>query len=159
MGACRSGVQLDAVYMHDYMAAMQDDFSRCLLLNTRMAARAVTRRYDRELRPFGVTAAQFTILSTMSIHPDQSVTDLAKSIAMDRTTLSRNLDLLERKRLIAGRDAEKGNGRLVSLSEEGAALVPKLLPVWRGLQNEMNALLGSDAMNALIAGLQRLPQI
>jgi DNA-binding MarR family transcriptional regulator len=145
--------------MHDYMAGMQDDFSRCLLLNSRMAARAVTRRYDRELRPFGVTAAQFTILSTMSTRPNLSVTDLAKTIAMDRTTLSRNLDLLERKGLIVGREAEKGNGRLVSLSEQGEALTPRLMPVWRGLQSEMNKLLGDDAMNALIDGLQRTSQI
>lgn len=145
--------------MHDYIAAMRDDFSRCLLMNTRMAARAVTRRYDRELRPFGVTAAQFTILSMMSTRPEHSVTDLAKAIAMDRTTLSRNLDLLERKRLIAGHEAEKGNGRIVSLSDEGEVLVPRLLPVWRQLQSEMNALLGGEAMDALIAGLQRLPQI
>jgi DNA-binding MarR family transcriptional regulator len=145
--------------MHDYMAGMQDDFSRCLLLNSRMAARAVTRRYDRELRPFGVTAAQFTILSTMSTSPNLSVTDLAKTIAMDRTTLSRNLDLLERKGLIVGREAEKGNGRLVSLSEQGEALAPRLMPVWRELQSEMNTLLGGDAMNALIDGLQRTSQI
>jgi len=42
--------------------AVDDDFSQCMVSNTRMAARAVTRRYDAYLRPFGVTATQFSLL-------------------------------------------------------------------------------------------------
>jgi len=138
---------------------MDDDFTQCLVLNTRMAARAVTRRYDKALRPFGITAAQFSILTSMVARPERSVTDMARSIAIDRTTLSRNLDLLVRKGLVSGHEADKGNGRLVALTNEGNDLVQKLLPQWRQAQAEMRELLVAPDLKAVVASLQKLSQV
>ena len=138
---------------------MQDDFSQCLVLNTRMAARAVTRRADRQLRPFGVTAAQFTILTSLRTRPDRSVTEMAQSIAMDRTTLSRNLDLLERKQLVAAMPADSGNGRLCRLTEQGDALLDAMLPVWRKAQAELRATLTDPDFPDIIATLRRVAQL
>ena len=151
--------RLDTVYMHDYLGCMDDDFTQCLVLNTRMAARAVTRRYDKALRPFGITAAQFSILTSMVARPERSVTDMARSIAIDRTTLSRNLDLLVRKGLVSGHEADKGNGRLVALTNEGNDLVQKLLPQWRKAQAEMRELLVAPDLKAVVASLQKLSQV
>jgi len=41
---------------------MADDFTQCMVSNSRMAARAITRRYDAYLRPFGMTATQLSLL-------------------------------------------------------------------------------------------------
>ena len=151
--------RLDAVYMHDYLSPMDDDFTQCLVLNTRMAARAVTRRYDKALRPFGITAAQFSILTNMVRQPERSVTEMARSIAIDRTTLSRNLDLLVRKGLVSGHEADKGNGRLVALTREGSDLVQEVLPKWRQAQAEMRELLVAPDLKAVVASLQKLSQV
>ena len=151
--------RLDAVYMHDYLSPMDDDFTQCLVLNTRMAARAVTRRYDKALRPFGITAAQFSILTSMVKRPERSVTEMARSIAIDRTTLSRNLDLLVRKGLVSGHEADKGNGRLVALTEQGNVLVQELLPHWREAQAEMRTLLVEPDLKTLVASLQKLSHV
>ena len=151
--------RLDAVYMHDYLSAMDDDLTQCLVLNTRMAARAVTRRYDKALRPFGITAAQFSILTSMVERPERSVTEMARSIAIDRTTLSRNLDLLVRKGLVSGHEADKGNGRLVALTQEGNDLVQELLPHWREAQAEMRTLLVEPDLKTLVASLQKLSHV
>ena len=151
--------RLDAVYMHDYLSVMDDDLTECLVLNTRMAARAVTRRYDKALRPFGITAAQFSILTSMVARPERSVTDMARSIAIDRTTLSRNLDLLVRKGLVSGHEADKGNGRLVALTQEGNDLVQELLPHWREAQAEMRTLLVEPDLKTLVASLQKLSHV
>ena len=147
------------MYMHDYLSVMDDDLSQCLVLNTRMAARAVTRRYDKALRPFGITAAQFSILTSMVARPERSVTDMARSIAIDRTTLSRNLDLLVRKGLVSGHEADKGNGRLVALTNEGNDLVRELLPQWRQAQAEMRELLVAPDLKSVVASLQKLSQV
>ncbi|WEK05574.1 MAG: MarR family transcriptional regulator [Candidatus Devosia phytovorans] len=138
---------------------MQDDFTECLVLNTRMAARAVTRLADRRLRPLGITAAQFTIITALHGAPNRSVTDVANSIAMDRSTLSRNLDLLERKGVVRTQGAEKGNGRLCALTGDGETLLEQILPVWREGQAEFKRLLSDPdfptALNAL-RGLAKL---
>jgi len=146
------------------------DFSQCLVLNTRMAARAITRRYDRKLRPFGITAAQFSVLTAIRGRPERSVTEMAQVIAMDRTTLSRNLDLLEKKGLIACRPADKGNGRLCTLTEPGSALVetliPKwveaqaeLLPLWREAQTGLRSMQGQPELSDIIQALQQLAKL
>lgn len=135
---------------------MQDEFDNCLVLNTRMAARAVTRRADRKLRPFGVTAAQFTILVSLRSRPDRSVTELANGIAMERTTLSRNLDLLTRKGVVAARHAEHGNGRLCALTDAGRVLVEAMAPVWREGQAELRETLNNPDFPTVIAALRHL---
>lgn len=138
---------------------MEDDLSQCLVLNTRMAARAVTRRADRKLRPFGVTAAQFTILGALERRPECSVTDMAQTIAMDRTTLSRNLDLLERHGLVSSKAADRGNGRICSLTGTGADLLSTILPVWRASQAELRDLLEKPDFGTVLAALQHLAKI
>lgn len=145
--------------MHDYIAAMQDDFSQCLVLNTRMAARAITRRADRRLRPFGVTAAQFTILTSLQSRPGLSVTEMAESIAMDRTTLSRNLDLLETKGVVVSTHPSGVNGRVCVLTDAGRALVEQMLPVWRASQAELREMLVRPDFAVVITALQQLSRL
>ena len=138
---------------------MQDDFSQCLVLNTRMAARAITRRADRKLRPFGVTAAQFTIMTSLQSRPGLSVTEMAESIAMDRTTLSRNLDLLEAKGVVASTRPSRGNGRVCALTGEGQELVAQMLPVWRESQAELRETLVRPDFAVVVTALQQLSRL
>lgn len=138
---------------------MQDDFDLCLVLNTRMAARAVTRRADQKLRGFGVTAAQFNILGALSTHPGRSITDTANALAMDRTTLSRNLALLQRKGLVSSAPAGHGNGRLGALTEQGRATFESIVPEWRRSQAELRETLTDPDFSTVIAGLRHLSRV
>lgn len=141
---------------------MQDDFSQCLVLNTRMAARAVTRRADRKLRPFGVTAAQFNILGALRQHSGRSVTEIANSIAMDRTTLSRNLDVLERKGLVETVPTEigaPGNSRHTQLTGKGDDLFERIVPEWRSSQAQLRVTLKEPGFVEVLAALRHLSRI
>lgn len=138
---------------------MSDDFSTCLMANARMAARAVTRRYDAALRPYGITAAQFSLLGKVGGQEALTVSALAEANAMDRTSLTRNLDLLERMGLISSAHAPKGNGRLCALTPKGRALVAELIPIWRQGQAEMRALLTPEDFDATIKVLKRLAEV
>jgi DNA-binding MarR family transcriptional regulator len=150
---------VDIVRMHDYLTGMKDDFDLCMVLNTRMAARAVTRRVDRKLRPFGVTGAQFTILGSLQNHPGRSITEMAEAIAMDRTTLSRNLDLLARKGLVSASPAARGNGRIGAVTPAGRKIIDDLVPEWRKAQAELRALLADPDFDTMIAGLRQLSRV
>ena len=138
---------------------MDDDFDLCLVLNTRMAARAVTRRADHKLRGFGVTAAQFNILGALASHPGRSITGTANALAMDRTTLSRNLALLERKGLVTSAPAGHGNGRLGALTTQGRQTFDSIVPEWRRSQAELRAMLTNPDFNTVIAGLRHLSRL
>src|SRR5690606_21324538 len=128
-------------------STMKTELEDCLVLNSRMAARAITRRYDRKLRPFGLTAAQFSILATIARSPDRTITEMARALAMDRTTLSRNLDLLDAKGFIERRDGAAANSRLCALTNAGAALLERLMPEWRKAQSELRELIEEPAFD------------
>lgn len=155
----QGGMPVDIVHIHAYLAVMIDDFDLCMVLNTRMAARAVTRRADALMRPFGITSAQLTILGSMRNHPGRSVTEMADSIAMDRTTLSRNLALLERNGLVTASPAARGNGRIGSLTDKGDATIDAALPAWRSAQAELREHLTEPGFDTMIAGLRQLSRV
>lgn len=66
----------------------------CVALHVRMTARAVTRAYDEAMRPSGLKITQFVLLSALSTGQWKSVTELAERFALERTSLTRNLQLL-----------------------------------------------------------------
>lgn len=138
---------------------MRDDFTQCMVSNTRMAARAITRRYDAYARPFGITSTQFSILGLIIASGERNVSELAEVRGFERTTLTRNLDRLEKMGLIASEAAEHGNGRICSLTEKGRGLVDQMLPYWRKAQAEIRAELGLAGFEDTLETLRRLAAI
>lgn len=116
---------------------MPDDLSRCLVLNTIAAARTLLRRFDEQLKPFGVTVQQFSLLAAIRFYPGEPVMVLAQRVLLDRTSLTRNLDLLERKDLVRRVVGVVGNVRLCELTEQGNAMLDRLLPEWQHAQSEL----------------------
>ncbi len=135
---------------------MTENFADCLVLNTVMAARALTRRYDKVLKPHDVSVIQFTVLMTVRDCPEMSVNGMAGRIAMDRTTLLRNLDLLERRGLVRGFKPEKGNIRHYALTTKGEALLGQLIPKWQVAQAEIRELVGDCDPDELLGALRAL---
>ena len=135
---------------------MSNELADCLVLNTRMAARAITRRYESHLRGHGITAVQFSLLATVARNEQRSITEIADSLAMERTTASRNLDLLARKGIILADKAEGANRADIRLSDKGRALLSEILPMWRKAQEELRQKLGEDGLAETLATLRRL---
>jgi DNA-binding MarR family transcriptional regulator len=135
---------------------MTYDFSDCLLLNTVMAARAMTRRYDAQLQRFGVSVVQFSVLTVLRHGRQEPVSHMAERIAMDRTTLIRNLELLTRKGLVSSAPAAKGNGRSFTLTPEGQRLADELMPHWQAAQKEVRGLLDAPQSEHLLSALRAL---
>ena len=138
---------------------MLDDFSQCLVTNSRMAARAITRRYDAYLRPYGLTATQLSLLGGLRALPGATVSEMAEQRGFDRTTLTRNLDRLEAMGLVAARHPARGNGRISVITPEGDALIDQLLPLWRKAQADIKAELSRDTFDDSIKTLKRLAKV
>ena len=113
----------------------------CLCYKLRATSRKVTRRYDSALKPVGLKANQFSVMVAISIMSPVSITDLSEALAMDRTTLTRNLRPLEKSGLIKLTD---GYGRIrdITLSEEGVSTLKKAKPLWNSAQSKLRKELG-----------------
>jgi len=126
----------------------------CACLQSRMTARALTRMYDEALRPTGLKVTQLSLLAAIDRGVTGSISGLADMLALERTTLTRNLRLLEDAGLITPR---AGGGRAVAheLTEAGRQALAKATPLWRKAQDAVEAGMGSqawaDARNSLRA--------
>ena len=138
---------------------MVDDFSQCMVTNSRMAARAITRRYDAYLRPFGLNATQLSLLGGLRALPGATVSEIAEARGFDRTTLTRNLDRLVAMGLITGGHPAHGNGRISQITPKGDSLIDQLLPLWRQAQADMKAELSRDTFDDSIKTLKRLAKV
>ncbi len=113
----------------------------CVCGNLRMAARAVSRVYDRHLREAGVQSSQMAVLWAVANARGLCVNELAGRIAMDETTMIRNLRGLERQGWVVLSVGGDRRRRLASLSEEGRAVFARALPLWKRAQQEVAGLL------------------
>jgi DNA-binding MarR family transcriptional regulator len=122
-----------------------------------MASRIVTRHYDSALAPIGLSTSSYSILSRTSREGPLPLGALAARLAMDRTTLSRELAPLVDAGLVeAEPDEHDRRKRIVALTDDGAALVKEARPRWARAQKELSRRFGSGRTDALMAELHAL---
>lgn len=133
---------------------------RCLCLHVQRAARALARRFDAALKPFGLTNGQFSLLIALNRPDGPRISDLAPFLAMDRTTLTAALKVLERRGLVASAaDADDRRNRRLALTDAGRALLIAAVPAWRAAHDQLDADLGATDPDALREGLGGLGRI
>jgi DNA-binding MarR family transcriptional regulator len=104
----------------------------------------VTQLYDEVLRPTGLRITQFSILgATMAMEPI-TVTRLAEATVTDRTTLTRNLKLLEKQGLIRVAQGNDRREREVALTSRGRQALVRTLPLWEKAQAHVVEGLGEE---------------
>ena len=130
---------------------------RCLCLHLQRAARAIGRRFDEVLRPFGLTNGQYSLLMALNRPAAPRIGDVAPLLAMDRTTLTANLKPLERRGLIRVLvDPQDKRGRRLELTDAGRDLLVAAVPVWRATHDEIDRMLpdlDSDRLRADLLAL------
>jgi DNA-binding MarR family transcriptional regulator len=105
------------------------------------AARALARRFDEALRPFGLTNGQFSLLMSLNRPEPPSMGPVASLLAMDRTTLTAALKPLERRGLVKVlRDQSDRRSRILKLTDDGRNLLAGALPVWKHTHDEVEQL-------------------
>lgn len=132
---------------------------RCTCFNTRKAARSVTDFYDRALAPSGVTAPQFTVLGAITMLGPGPIMRLAENLALDRTTLTRNLKILQKQGWVALTPGEDRRERVVSLTEAGEAAFERTLPYWHRAQEKVEETLGAETWRRLHEDLAALADL
>ena len=126
--------------------------SQCLCINLRRAARGVSRHYDGALDGFGINVAQYSLLCNLKRLDQPSISTLAEAMGLDRSTLGRNLRVLEGEGLVKLAEGADLRNRLVYLTEAGEARLMAALPAWEAAQQRLVERLGEDK-RALLVGL------
>lgn len=111
----------------------------CACATARQMARVLTQLYDGKLRGTGLEAPQFGLLMTLEKQGACSQSEIGRRYALDKTTVSRNLRVLERKGWIegsAGRDKRTREFRLTAAGREGLA---RAKPKWKEAQSQLQS--------------------
>jgi DNA-binding MarR family transcriptional regulator len=134
-----------------------EDFVGCLAGNLRAAARVATRLYDARLAGSGLRIGQVALLAQLRRQPGVSTSRLAQLLAIERSTVVRDVQVLERLGLVISEpNPHDRRGRQVSLTPQGHQRLAAAAPEWRSAQDLMRARLGSRSMGQLVTLAQQV---
>jgi DNA-binding MarR family transcriptional regulator len=103
----------------------------CACSALRRASRAVTKHYERHFRGSGLRATQFTVLATLAQTGPLSISELSAQLGLERTTLSRNLRLIENRGWVSAVAHGDQRVRKMALTSKGRKKAETALEVWR----------------------------
>jgi DNA-binding MarR family transcriptional regulator len=126
----------------------------CGCYHLRMAARVVTQRFDHALQSLWLRSTQVILLMAVGAADDPTISQLARRMGMDPSTLNRNLRPLTGQGLISLRSGSDGRSRLVALTDEGRRVVADAAPTCRAFHADLLDRFGEDRWRALLAELQ-----
>ncbi|MGK6315351.1 MarR family winged helix-turn-helix transcriptional regulator [Neorhizobium sp. DT-125] len=129
----------------------------CLCLCVQRGARALARRFDKAMKPIGLTNGQFSLMMALNRPQPAPMGSVAKLLAMDRTTLTAALKVLERRGLVETTvDPKDRRGRLLRLTNDGTTMLSAALPIWTRVHAEIDAELGEGESDRLRATLNSI---
>ncbi len=116
----------------------------CVCATFRKATRALTLLYDAYLRPSGLRVTQYSLLKNVLARQPVGVNQLAEATVTDRTTLTRNLRILQQRGLIEIREGEDRRAREVTVTRRGRETVAKATPGWEKAQAYVIGQVGAE---------------
>lgn len=145
--------------MKDRASQVASDLrTSCLGVRIGRLNRLVGRRFDHALGPLGLSIAQMEVLSALVLN-DSSLrpADLAQWLVVERSTMSRNLALMEKRGYVRTTETSPtGRSQRVAITREGEAALGQAEQAWRKVQDSINAQLGQRAVPTLDSWLESL---
>jgi DNA-binding MarR family transcriptional regulator len=123
----------------------------CTNLKLRQITRRVSRQYDAAVSASGLKTTQYSLLSHIVSMGPVRPSDLAATMNLDASTLTRNLQPLVAHGWVemgAGADARS---RLVSVTDAGRAKRAEAQRLWKHAQMALNEQLGGERVARLHA--------
>src|SRR2546428_2191879 len=108
--------------------------STCVCSTLRMVTRAMTQLYDDVLRSSGLRVTQFSILATIARMGEANLRQLTDTLALDQTTLTRSLNLLERAGVTERVPHPDGRIKAMRLTAKGRRALEVARPLWAQAQ-------------------------
>lgn len=133
----------------DISEIAENTSAACLSTRIRQLSRIITRVYDDAMRPLGITASQFTLLTQLAQQDGITAVEIGHTLDIEKSTLSRNL-----KRLLAlghiTMDPPAGRrGRGLHLTPKGELVIQQGFPVWRDAQTRTIRVMGTESRSTL----------
>ena len=124
--------------------------TQCSWIQSRRMSRVLTRLYDDGLRSIGLRVSQVTVLVAIAMFGERGARmgQLADVLAMERTTLTRNIGPLETAGLLrVARDPDDARSRILSLTHAGERAIEAAFPLWEAAQRRVRETVGGSRLD------------
>jgi DNA-binding MarR family transcriptional regulator len=129
---------------------------QCACTALKRAARIVGRAYDAGLAPAGVTATQYAILVNIQRYAPIAQMRLATHLGLERTTLYRTVESLERRGWLTAMPTGEGVTRVLALTPAGTRVVGRARRAWARIQQRFHDPFGATRWGAFLATLDEI---
>lgn len=135
----------------------QEMLAQCVAGRTHQIARIVSQNFDQALKPFGLTSNQLTLLCMVALFQPTSSTEMLPYLKMEQSTLSRNLERLERNGWIERAHAADDSRKVaLRLTVQGSAKLREARPGWDAAQDWARDALGATGITDIAQTAHRL---
>jgi DNA-binding MarR family transcriptional regulator len=132
-----------------------NSMENCVCFNLRWVSRAFSQFFVEELNQHGLLPTQTPILGLLAAKSEASMAEVSDWLAMDRTTLVRNLRPLERDGLVKATGKGRGHKVSLALTSKGRHTLEKFLPDWQVAQQKVIRTLGKERWTEILRDLER----
>ena len=97
-----------------------------------------------------------SVLMGIYYDPHLPLSQLAQGLGMDRTSLTRNLKILQGRNLVMVQESDDKRERRIGVTPEGEKTLKEVFPIWRKVQGEIEGILGGEHWGHLLSGLHEV---
>jgi DNA-binding MarR family transcriptional regulator len=121
----------------------------CIAVRLRVLTRAVTKLYNKALRPHGLTVSQMNILVAVSRLGDAKQQEVCRILHLEKSSLSRDVERMRARGWLEKLPGEDRRIGLLRVARSGRALLEKTFPAWHQAQLQAKAMLGETDIPGL----------
>ena len=119
----------------------------CNCIALRQIALKLTKIYDEALIDTGIKVTQYSLLKNIEKIGTPNIKNLAIATQLDRSTLARNLEKLERMKLVFLKFGDDKRNKIISLTPHGKQILTKANISWKTIQDQVSKNLGENKKN------------
>lgn len=121
----------------------------CYCTLARRSAHALTEFYDDALAPSGLKVTQYSLLRAVERLKQPSLTELAEATGLDRSTLGRNLRVLERSGFVLLGPVRDERSRIAELTPQARQALEIARPLWMEAQAKVETTVPTETKKHL----------
>lgn len=122
---------------------MKYDLEHCIGNRLRRLSRIIDKDFRSSLKDYDITESQLSILFALRKMGRVEQGKVAEALVLERSTMSRNAKLLEKKGIIIRTSDYRPE---IELTQKGEDLVNLIIPIWENLMDTFMDRLGKDGM-------------
>ena len=122
------------------------ELTNCLCASMRQSSRNISKIYNKHLKASGekINANQVSILVTISQIDHGSISQISSLLKMERTTLTRNLNVLKKAGWVKSNTGSDERFTYINLTAKGNKVLSKVFPHWSKAQEQVKKILGGE---------------